>query len=113
MTIGPGLLVLALFRKASDRVSRAIVTIGRVPFLYYVVHIFLIHAVAVVAATFALGESSWLFTGMPVLSRSEGYAFSLQVVYLMWAGVVVTLYPVCRWFAGLKQQRRDWWLSYL
>ena len=26
---------------------------------------------------------------------------------------VVALYPLCRWFAALKQRRNDWWLSYL
>jgi len=27
--------------------------------------------------------------------------------------VVSSLYPVCAWFAAMKQRRRDWWLSYL
>jgi len=26
---------------------------------------------------------------------------------------VVALYPLCRWFAKVKAERRDWWLSYL
>jgi len=31
----------------------------------------------------------------------------------VWAAVVLSLYPLCRWFAGVKARRRDWWLSYL
>jgi uncharacterized membrane protein len=27
--------------------------------------------------------------------------------------VLAALYPACRWFAGLKRRRSDWWLSYL
>ncbi len=26
---------------------------------------------------------------------------------------VVALFPVCRWFARVKQRRSEWWLSYL
>jgi hypothetical protein len=36
----------------------------------------------------------------------------LPIVYLVWACVVVALYPLCRWFAGLKGRRDDAWLSY-
>ncbi|MBA2626697.1 MAG: hypothetical protein H0U85_01665 [Gemmatimonadales bacterium] len=42
-----------------------------------------------------------------------GWGFSLPVVYLVWALVVVLMYPLCRWFAALKQRRPDPWLSYL
>jgi hypothetical protein len=31
----------------------------------------------------------------------------------MWWIVVLMLYPACRWFAGIKLRRRDWWLSYV
>ena len=31
------------------------------------------------------------------------YGYDLWVVYLVWAAVVLALYPVCRWYAGLKQ----------
>jgi hypothetical protein len=41
------------------------------------------------------------------------YGVSLSWVYVVWALVIVLLYPFCQWFAGLKQRRKDWWLSYL
>jgi hypothetical protein len=41
------------------------------------------------------------------------YGYSLWVVFAVWIAVIVILYPVCGWFAQLKQRRRDWWLSYL
>jgi len=34
-------------------------------------------------------------------------------VYVVWALVIAILYPYCRWVAGVKARRRDWWLSYL
>ena len=39
--------------------------------------------------------------------------FNLAVVYASWLAGVVLVYPLCKWFAGVKQRRRDWWLSYL
>jgi hypothetical protein len=37
----------------------------------------------------------------------------LPAVYAIWVAVVLALFPVCRWYAGLKARRRDAWLSYL
>lgn len=113
MTLGPGLIALAMFRGASTRVSRAIVTIGRVPFLYYVAHIFILHAMAVVVSWLMLGEVAWLFEGMPLLVVPASYGLPLAGVYACWMIALLLLYPLCRWFAELKQRRRDWWLSYL
>jgi uncharacterized membrane protein len=113
MTLGPALLLLALFSGTRGALTRAIVTIGRVPFLFYVAHIFLLHAMAVAAAALFFGDTAWLFVGMPLLSKPEGYGFALPAVYAAWIVAVVALYPLCRWFAALKQRRKDWWLSYL
>jgi len=113
MTLGPGLLVLGLFRGARNGFTRAIVTVGRVPFLFYVAHILLMHLVAVIAAQLFFGDTDWLFTGMPLLAKPQGYGFGLPVIYAVWIGALIALYPLCRWFAALKQRRKDWWLSYL
>lgn len=114
MTIGPGLIVLAAFGgEAQSWWSRKLVTIGRVPFLFYVAHIFVLHALAVVVAH-AIGiDTGWLFTGLPLISKPEGYGFQLPAIYAAWILVVLALYPLCRWFASVKQRRKDWWLSYL
>ncbi len=113
MTIGPALILLGCFREAKGWLSRALVTIGRVPFLVYVAHIFLLHAMAVALATLTFGETGWLFRGMPILAKPDGYGVALPVVYALWIVAVLALYPLARWFAALKQRRRDWWLSYL
>jgi uncharacterized membrane protein len=101
MTLGPGLMLLAVFERARGRLADVITTFGRVPFLYYVVHLYLIHALALAAAWWTSGGGS----------RPAG--LSLAWVYAVWLLVVVSLYPVCRWFAGVKRRSRAWWLSYL
>jgi uncharacterized membrane protein len=112
MTLGPGLIAMALFERAHGKLAGWLITFGRVPFFYYIGHIYLIHAVAVAVAAFAGGDLAWLF-GDPIATKPEGYGVSLPLVYVLWLGVVLALYPLCRWFAALKQRRHDWWLSYL
>jgi hypothetical protein len=112
MTLGPALLLLAVFERVSGSLAAWITTFGRVPLLYYVAHIFLIHVLAVVVAALMIGDASWLFGGMPG-ARPDGWGFSLPIVYGVWLAVVISLYPLCRWFAQIKRERGDWWLSYL
>jgi uncharacterized membrane protein len=112
MTLGPALMLLALFDGMRGRLADWMVTFGRVPFLYYVVHIYLIHLLAVLYASAAHGDASFLLMGFP-MQKPSGYGLSLIGLYLVWAVVVVTLYPLCRWFAALKQRRSEWWWSYL
>jgi uncharacterized membrane protein len=113
MTLGPMLMLLAAFERAHGRVADSIITtIGRVPLLYYVVHLYLIHSLAVLYASVTVGDSAWLFAGAP-LRKPAGYGLPLAGLYVVWLLVVVSLYPVCRWFADLKQRRREWWWSYL
>lgn len=112
MTLGPGLLLLAAFESARGRIVDTVVTFGRVPFAYYIAHIYLIHALAVLYVWSSGGDTSWLFGVFPP-EKPAGYGLGLAGVYAVWLAVLVMLYPLCRWFAALKQRRNDWWLSYL
>jgi uncharacterized membrane protein len=111
MTLGPALILLTALEGARGRLAEWMTTFGRVPLLYYVAHIFLIHALAVVYAVAVLGDRAWLL-GQGV-QKPVDYGLGLLGVYAVWLLVVVALYPLCHWFAGLKRRRREWWLSYL
>ena len=112
MTLGPALVLLALFERARGTLAGWIITFGRVPFLYYVVHIVLIHALAVVMAWAVSATPAGSSAGRPP-QKPAGYGLGLPGIYAVWLLVVVALYPLCRWFAALKQRRREWWWSYL
>jgi hypothetical protein len=58
------------------------------------------------------GNAGWLFGAFPS-RKPASYGVSLLAVYAIWIYVVAMLYPLCRTFARLKQQRREWWWSYL
>jgi uncharacterized membrane protein len=111
MTLGPALMLLAAFENARGRVADWITTYGRVPFFYYVAHLYLIHALAVVFAWMTGTDIGWLF-GSGARKPAE-YGLSLPGIYAVWIFVVVSLYPLCRWFATLKRGRSEWWWSYL
>ena len=65
MTIGPALLLLAAVENARGRFAAWVTTFGRVPFFYYVVHVFVIHALAVIFAWASGAETGWLFAPFP------------------------------------------------
>ncbi len=112
MTLGPAVILLALFERVDSMAARWFTTYGRVPFLFYVVHLPLLHVLAVLLAWFTLGDVGWMF-GSFVPNKPAGYGLSLFGIYVVWISVLLMLYPLCRWFAALKARRHDWWLSYL
>jgi uncharacterized membrane protein len=116
MTLGPSITLMSLIEGLAGGIARRISLFGRVPFFYYMLHIPLIHALALVVSKIRLGfVSPWLFTNHPMGNPEppEGYVWSLPLLYLIWAIAIVLLYFVCRWFAAVKTRRSDWWLQYL
>ncbi len=116
MTLGPTIAIIPLLDRARGRVAQWLTVFGRVPFFYYVLHIPLIHALALVVSAIRLGAvTPWLFTNHPMANppAPEGYTWSLGLLYLVWAIAVVLLYFPSRWYADLKARRTDWWLKYL
>jgi uncharacterized membrane protein len=112
MTLGPALMLLAVFEDARGRLSDWIATFGRVPFFFYVVHIVLIHALAVLFAWATVGTAGWLLGAFPAM-KPASYGLGLAGVYAVWLAVIVALFPLCAWFAAIKRRRREWWWTYL
>jgi uncharacterized membrane protein len=120
MTLGPALLVLAYLDRHPLAPDNPLLILGRVPLSYFVLHFYLIHAFAVLAACLRYGPHafSFIFNPMPSLGGPRDlfpspFGYSLWVTYLVWLLVVVSLYPLCKWFAGVKSTNRAPWLSYL
>ena len=116
MTLGPTIAVMPLLDEARGILARGLTVFGRVPFFYYVLHIPLIHVLAMIVSRARTGEvSGWLFANHPMAAGPppEGYTWSLPLLYLVWVVAIVILYIACRWYADLKARRTDWWLRYL
>jgi len=117
MTLGPASLILWMLDKGTPRSLRPTLVFGRVPLFYFMLHLPLIHLLAVIVCLGRYHDAHWMFES-PTLdqfpfTRPPGWGYSLPVVYGVWIVVVLTLFPLCRWFATLKAQRTDSWLSYL
>ncbi|HYV84276.1 MAG TPA: heparan-alpha-glucosaminide N-acetyltransferase domain-containing protein [Patescibacteria group bacterium] len=116
MTLGPLIALIPLLERARGPLARGIALFGRVPFFFYMLHIPLIHALALVVSGIRLGfVSPWLFANHPMGNPPppEGYTWSLPWLYLVWLAAIVLLFVACRWFADFKAKRRAWWLGYL
>ncbi len=116
MTLGPCIALIPLLEQTRGAIARWITIFGRVPFFYYVLHIPLIHVLALVVSKIKLGEvSPWLFANHPMGNPPppDGYTWSLVLLYVVFAAAIALLYFPCRWFADLKARRNDWWLRYL
>lgn len=116
MTLGPTIALIPLLETARGRVARTLALIGRVPLFFYLVHIPLIHLLAVGVSVLTTGTvAPWLFANHPagVGPAPPDYVWSLGRLYLVWAVAVVILYGLCRWYAGVKERSRNPLLAYL
>ena len=115
MTLGPALILMGLFDRveATGGLSRILVVFGRVPMFYYLLHIYVIHLIAIVVAL-AFGQPIWHGTVIAdYAQRPAGYGHGLPFIYAMWVLAVAALYLPCQWFMEFKKRHRDWtWLSY-
>jgi uncharacterized membrane protein len=114
--LGPALLFLASAEKLQNSFWNTITALGRVPLFFYIVHVYVIHLLAVIAALatgFEFNDmvfNTWI-TDSPNL---RGYGFSLGTMYLIWAGIVLLLLPLCLWYDRYKSSHKNnKWLSYL
>jgi uncharacterized membrane protein len=111
ITLGPMAILCGYADRFSGRLKEVLVIFGRVPFAFYILHLYLIHALAVLLGLWQGYEVQQFL--VPFIFMPEDYGISLPAVYGVWLLVILLLYPICRWFAELKGRRKDWWLSYL
>jgi uncharacterized membrane protein len=116
MTLGPAMLFLAAVDGWTPGWLRPALVFGKVPMFYYLLHIPLIHLLALIVCYARYHQVYWMFESPGLaqfpFTQPPGWGYSLPIVYLVWAVIVIVLYPLCRWFAALKQRRSDAWLSY-
>ena len=123
MTLGPALLMMAWldrlnFTSTNFTSPNPLIVFGRVPLFYFLVHLYALHGLTIPFAFLRYGRAAFLLNpspsmGGPAALYPSDYGYPLWVVYAVWLAVVALLYPLCLWFARLKERRREWWLSYL
>ncbi|WP_294823150.1 heparan-alpha-glucosaminide N-acetyltransferase domain-containing protein [uncultured Flavobacterium sp.] len=115
MTLGPGLIILALLENVRNRVTDFFNIFGRVPFLYYLLHVYVIHLLCV-ALFYAEGytfEDNFKLEIAFGFRPKENFGFSLGIVYLIWILVIVLCWFPTKWYEKYKRTHKKWWLSYI
>src|SRR5262249_9759713 len=110
LTLGPTIAPMPVLQRAPGAVVRRRTVFGPVPLFFYLLHIPLIHALALVVSAMRQGQvSPWLFANHPMGNPPPpaGYTWSLGQLYAVWALATVILYFACRWFADIKAKRTD------
>jgi uncharacterized membrane protein len=111
MTLGPAAVLCSFAERWSGWLSDTLVMLGRVPFAFYVAHLFLIHALSILLGVLqGFPAADFLTVGF---LYPKGYGLSLVGVYITWVLVLVLLYPFCKRVAAAKARSRAWWLSYV
>jgi uncharacterized membrane protein len=116
MTLGPALIFLYAIELVRNKFTAVMVIIGRVPFFFYVLHLYHIHLIGMLGLIF-LGENWKELILTPDAFKSNklySLGYDLWVTYLVWILVLVLLYPLCKRYALYKaSNKHKWWLSYL
>jgi uncharacterized membrane protein len=116
MTMGPALVFLSLSESLRSPVIKPILTFGRVPFFFYIIHLYLIHALAMLWLAYSGRDwHEYILSAAALRSgRLSNFGLGLSGVYLFWILVIALLYPICRWYQKYKENNPShWWLSYM
>ena len=114
MTIGPSMIALSVLEKYANKITGFFNHFGRVPMFYYITHLYLLHLLGVIVF-FVQGykTSEIMSAGNPFLFHPPDFGFSLFFVYVIWIGIILFLFPLCRKYNAYKSTHHQWWLSYL
>jgi uncharacterized membrane protein len=116
ITLGPPFLFLYFTERIQNKVTNFLLVYGRVPLFFYVLHVLLIHLLAFLGLLITNGDWKIMILTMDsfIDGSLAGYGYSLGVVYLVWVGIVLALYPISKWYMRYKANHREQgWLSYL
>ena len=107
MTIGPALIFLSLSENVQSKFSKPIIVFGKVPFFFYVVHLYFIHALATIFLVYQGQDwNAYVISAEEIMSGRLGrFGVSLDAVYVIWIFVIVMLYPLCRWYQVYKESQ--------
>lgn len=114
--LGISILILALTDKikAGNFLTKIVVTFGRVPLFYFILQMFWSHGAGVLLGWFAGKDTAHFFANFPANAKVPPDAgFDLWTVYVVWIAGLIVLYPICRWYAEFKKDRRGFPFSYL
>jgi uncharacterized membrane protein len=116
MTMGPALIFLSTMETITNQFVKPVIVFGRVPFFFYIVHLYLIHTLAMLMLVYQGRDwSEYVLSARGIMSGTlRDFGLSLEAVYVIWLLVLLLLYPLCRGYQKYRENNPSkWWLSYL
>jgi hypothetical protein len=99
--------------KVSGSIGKFFTVFGRVPLFYYILHLYVIHGLAMITGVLSGFQVSDFMGNDKIFNPPAAWGFSLPVVYAFWLLAIAILYLPCLWFMNVKARHKKWWLSYL
>ena len=116
MTMGPALIFLSMSQSVANRLAKPVIVFGRVPFFFYIVHLFVIHVLAMLMLVYQGRDwSEYILSARGIASGTlSNFGLRLEAVYVVWILVVLLLCPLCRRYQKYRENNPSkWWWSYL
>ena len=116
MTMGPALIFLAALEPIRNRLIQPVIVFGKVPFFFYILHLYVIHAFAMLLLIYEGHDSrEYILSAEAIISGTlSSFGLRLGAVYIIWITIVILLYPLCRWYQDVRERHPSkWWLRYL
>jgi uncharacterized membrane protein len=116
MTMGPALMFLSAIEPVANRLAKPVIVFGRVPFFFYVVHLYMVHALATLFLVYEGRDwREYILSATGIMSGAlSNFGLRLEAVYVIWIIILLLLYPLCRWYQKYRENNPSkWWLSYL
>ncbi|MES2516617.1 MAG: heparan-alpha-glucosaminide N-acetyltransferase domain-containing protein [Bacteroidota bacterium] len=115
ITLGISISVMAMTEGVKNKFIDIVTVYGKVPLFYYLIHWYSIRFLTI--ALMYLQGYSWkdFVFGTFEFGKPKGPSgVELPMIYAIWFGLIVALYPLCKWYGAYKLAHPEKkWLRYL
>ncbi len=115
ITLGIMFLIFSFAEGIKNKFTDIVTVYGKVPLFYFLIHLYILHSLMLVMVFLQGFSWSELVFGAFNFGRPKnGSGIELWLIYLIWSGVVMALYPLCKWYGLYKANHQEKkWLGYL
>ncbi|WP_207514737.1 DUF1624 domain-containing protein [Longitalea luteola] len=112
--VGVLFLLTCALQGIRNKLTEVISIYGKVPLFYFLIHFYIIHLLVFVMVYMQGFTSADMVFGFNFGRPKSGSGLDLWAIYVVWLAIVAVMYPLCKWYAGYKENNKGKkWLRYL